>query len=167
MKIRQRADLAQAPDAATSPADEAVGFLLSHCLNRVSDATDRALASCGLNVRQFGVLHAVYRGMADTPSGIARLRFSNAAAITYTLDLLERRKLLTRKRAPDDRRVTRLQLTVKGEALVAQCIPQVVAAQDAVLRPLADEERALLQTLLIRIAGQAHRGTRSSGSAHD
>lgn len=135
-----------------SQAEEAVGFLLIRCINRITDAMDGSMAELGLNTQQFGVLHSIYRSRATTPSALARLRFTNSAAITYTLDVLEKKGLLFRKRSATDRRVIELELTAEGEALIQACIPKAIAAQDQVLSPLSSEDCQTLHTLLQHIA---------------
>src|SRR5690242_6501128 len=87
---------ATAPVSAVNHAEESIGLLISRCLNRLTDATAAFLTEFDLNSQQFGVLHSIYRGRASTPSALARLCFTNTAAITYTLDQLEKKKLLVR-----------------------------------------------------------------------
>ena len=132
--------------------EESVGFLLGRCLNRITDAIDRSLADLGVNAQQFGILHAVFKGTARNPSELARLRFQNSAAITYTLDTLEAKKLLSRRRSAQDRRVVEIDLTGEGKALTGACIPLVVEAQNCVLRSLTKDDYAMLSALLHKFA---------------
>lgn len=135
-----------------SQIEEAAGFLLIRCINRITDAMDKSMAEHDLNTQQFGVLHSVFRERASTPSALARLRFTNSAAITYTLDVLEKKALLNRKRSATDRRVIELELTAKGKDLIQVCIPKAIAAQEEVLHPLSGADCQVLHTLLKRIA---------------
>lgn len=116
------------------------------------------MAEHDLNSQQFGVLHSIFRGRASTPSALARLRFTNSAAITYTLDVLEKKSLLLRKHSVTDRRVIELELTVKGKDLIQVCIPKAIAAQEEVFRPLNSVDCQVLHTLLMRIATAADGG---------
>lgn len=134
--------------------EEAIGLLISRCLNRLTDATAAFLTEFDLNSQQFGVLHSIYRGRASTPSALARLCFTNTAAITYTLDVLEKKELILRKRSATDRRVIDLELTDKGDALVRACLPKALNAQHQVLEPLSPADCQVLRGLLQRIADQ-------------
>lgn len=134
--------------------EEAIGLLISRCLNRITDATAAAMADIDINSQQFGVLHSIYRGRASTPSALARLCFTNTAAVTYTLDQLEKKCLLSRSRSSSDRRVIELELTEQGKALVEDCLPRAVDAQNRVLSPLSEADCRTLRTLLQRIADQ-------------
>lgn len=140
--------------AKTYQPEETLGFLIGRCLNRITDAIDESLSEVGINSQHFGVLHAISRGRARSPSELARLRYQYSAAITYTLDVLEDRKLLVRKRSVQDRRAVELELTTEGEALTRACIPKLVEAQNRVLAGLSHEEYAVLGGLLRRVADQ-------------
>ena len=90
--------------------------------------------------------------MAGKVVNLARLRFQNSAAIAYTLDVLESRKLLTRTRNALDRRGVELDLTTEGRALTRACIARVVEAQNRVLECLDVTDYDVLTGLLKRIA---------------
>lgn len=144
--------------------EDSLGFLLGRCLNRIVDEIDVALAEYDVTAEQFGVLHAIYRGKATNPSELARLRYRHSAAITYTLDVLEKRKLLARKRSRADRRVITLQLTPAGTDVTRACIPRVVEAQNQVLRTVDREDYDLLSGLLKRIAYPTTRAIAPTGT---
>lgn len=141
-------------EAESYQTEDSLAFLIGRCINRITDAIDAALADLAINSQQFGVLHAILRGRAETPSELARLRFQNSAAITYTLDGLETKKLLVRIRGGRDRRQVRLELTKEGLALARRSLPLVVGAQNRVLEDLSRDEYRTLGTLLRRIAGE-------------
>lgn len=131
--------------------ENSLGFNLRRSFNRVTDEFDSALSDYALSAHQFGVLTTIFYGRASTPSEVARLRFQNGAAITYTLDRLEQRGLLRRKRSEEDRRVITLVLTEDGRELTRQCMEVVVAVQQRITHALSDDERENLFDMLQRI----------------
>lgn len=131
---------------------EDIGFTMRRTFNRLVDRVEDALSDHVVTSHQFGVLLALYHGLAHTPGEIARLRFQYGGAITYTLDRLEQRGLVKRARSEDDRRVITVTLTKEGEALVTECLPLVEAATDKFASPLSREERASLMDMLHRLA---------------
>jgi len=139
----------------TYKTEASLGFMLGRCVNRITDTIDASLAESGINSRQFGILHAILNGRAKNPSDLARLRYQYSAAITYTLDVLEKKKLLVRRRSVQDRRGIELELTPHGETLTRSCIPLVVEAQNRVLEQLSRDDYRTLSTLLSRIADGA------------
>jgi DNA-binding MarR family transcriptional regulator len=132
--------------------ENSIGFLLGLCINRVTDEIDQSLADLGINARHFGILHAILRRRATSPSDLARLRYQSGPALSYTLNILAARKLLLRTRSGHDRRVTKLALTAAGRALTRTCIPRVVAAQNRVLQGLNQADYRRLSKLLQYIA---------------
>ena len=131
--------------------EESLGFIAGRLLNMINDAIDLALKGTHLNSHRFGILHALLRGKVSSPTGIARLRYQNGAAVTYNLNLLEKQGLIVRVPSETDRRITELKLTAEGESLTRRCLPLVVEAQNRVLSPVGPEEHALMVRLLSRL----------------
>jgi DNA-binding MarR family transcriptional regulator len=134
--------------------EESIGFLLGCCISRITDAIDESLVDLGVRSEQFGVLHAILQGRAKNPSDLRRLRYRSSAAITYTLNALEERKMLVRTRCAQDGRGIELKLTAKGMALTKACIPRMIEAQNRVLECLDLEDFQMLSVLLRRLAVQ-------------
>lgn len=131
--------------------ERSLSFNLRRSFNRVTDEIDHALSDYALSAHQYGVLTTIYFERAKTPSEVARLRFQNGAAITYTLDRLEQRGLLERVRSDSDRRVITLALTSEGRELTRKCMASVIAAQDRLSGCLSPIERERLFDMLLRI----------------
>lgn len=131
--------------------ERSLAFNLRRSFNKVTDEVDSALSDFALSSHQFGVLTTIYFGRASTPSEVARLRFQNGAAITYTLDRLEQRGLLKRTRSRDDKRVITLVLTDEGRELTRQCMAIAVDVQNRMAEGLSPEERELLFDMLRRV----------------
>jgi DNA-binding MarR family transcriptional regulator len=89
-----------------------------------------------------------------TLAGLVALDRSNAARLCAGL---EARGLLHRAPDPRDRRARRLSLTGAGTALLRAAEPAVEAVQQALLAPLAPEQRAPFMAALAAIAA-AHNG---------
>lgn len=121
--------------------ERSLAFNLRRSFNKVIDEIDAALSEFALSSHQFGVLSTIYYGRASTPSEVARLRYQNGAAITYTLDRLEQRGLLQRTRSEADKRVITLVLTKEGRELTRKCMDAVVAVQDRMMKGLTARDR--------------------------
>jgi len=134
--------------------EESLAVQLRLCLDKITDAVDAALKDTGLNAQLFGALHAILQGSARNPSELAQLRYQNRAAITYTLNVLEKKSLIRRIINTSDRRMIELKLTPKGEALTRACLPLIVEAQNHALSPLTTEEYMSLQRSLRKLAEQ-------------
>jgi DNA-binding MarR family transcriptional regulator len=125
------------PDLDLSPL--AVLSRVSRLAKRLDRARDRAFATHGLAVWEFDVLVALRRTGPPyrlTPGQLLAETLVTSGTMTNRIDRLERRGLVVREPAPDDRRVTLVALTDEGRARV-----------DAAFEDLLAEERLLLADL--------------------
>lgn len=104
----------------------------------------------GLNVTP--VQYAALQAIADAPNvdqrTLARTIGFDTSTIGGVIDRLEGRALVQRNADPDDRRVRRLTLTAAGDALLAEVVPAMQRAQQRMLAPLPEAERAEFMRML-------------------
>jgi DNA-binding MarR family transcriptional regulator len=105
-------------------------------------------AAFDLTPVQFAALTTVARQPDMDQRTLARTIGFDTSTIGGVLDRLERRGLLQRNPAPDDRRVRRLSITAEGQALLAQALPAMQQAQKRILAPLPAADRAVFMRLL-------------------
>ena len=97
-----------------------------------------------LTESQFGTLEALYHLGPMSQSAICAKLLKSGGNTTLVIDNLEKRGLVQRRRAPEDRRVVMVELTEAGLQLISSIFPhhaQIVAAEMAVLGP--EEQRQL------------------------
>ncbi|CAM2010623.1 MarR family winged helix-turn-helix transcriptional regulator [Acanthopleuribacter pedis] len=144
---RERPDLDPAPMAVCGAVWRAYERLRQGLLANISPA--------GLDRPGFDVLLTLRRqgkGRALSPSGLAKEIMLSTSAMTNRLDRLEKKGLIERRSDPGDRRGLRIVLTEEGFALADRLVASHVAAQEAMLGALDEEERATLRRLLEKIA---------------
>lgn len=104
----------------------------------------------GLNVTP--VQYAALQAIADAPAidqrSLARTIGFDTSTIGGVIDRLEGRALVQRNADPDDRRVRRLTLTADGAALLERVLPAMQRAQQRMLAPLPEAERAEFMRML-------------------
>jgi DNA-binding MarR family transcriptional regulator len=138
--------------------DEFVPYRLSVLSNRVSGAIARQYTErFGLTMAEWRVM-AVLGGSPGLPArdlvertGMDKVQVSRAVAA------LVKRKRVVRRSDSADRRVMRLALTPKGEAVYAEIVPMARKLEAAFLSSLDEGERATLNRLLKRLSQQAER----------
>lgn len=108
-----------------------VGYLVRRIHQLGTIVLEPIFEAHGLSHAQWSTLVVIYLGRAATPAQIAREVGYDKGAMTRLIDDLETRGLLTRARCGEDRRVVRLTLTPKGEALGLECKKEVLAAWNA------------------------------------
>ncbi|PTM61004.1 MarR family winged helix-turn-helix transcriptional regulator [Phreatobacter oligotrophus] len=143
---------ARSDEARLGPLDDFIGFHL----RLAQEASFRAFAARvgdpDLKPRRFAVLTLIAENPGMTQTALGKAAGRDKSTLTTTLDDLVKRGLVSRERAPNDRRSYTLFLTDKGCAL-HQKLMAAARAHDADLdRLVGPENKALFLALLRRIA---------------
>src|SRR5262245_28946382 len=108
------------------------------------------LAQHDITQGRFGVLMALWgncqRAGSETdrpltPAELAERTGVTRATITGLVDTLERAGLVTRTPHPEDRRMMSVELTKRGEQLLARIMPEHFRKMAWLMGPLSEEER--------------------------
>ena len=91
---------------------------------------------------------------------IAQVTRTSAASVSSLLQGLERRDLVERRTEGGDERSKRVYATESGVELIAGFDAAMAAANETILAPLSEAERATLQALLTKITAQLPQPTR-------
>jgi MarR family 2-MHQ and catechol resistance regulon transcriptional repressor len=113
----------------------------------------------GLTASEFGTLEVLYH-KGDLPVGEIRSRvLLTSGSMTYVVDKLAGRGLVTRRHCPQDQRVTYVGLTPAGRRLVASIFPEHAEAIRQATAGLAPGEKRLIIALLKRLGLAAEHKT--------
>lgn len=137
-----------------SAAQEATVSLLvaaAHLLQRMNGV----LREHGITHDQYNVLRVLRGAEPDghTVAEVGRRMVSRAPDVTRLLDRLERRGLITRAWAPENRRFTIARITAAGLELMAAVDPALHALQQELMRDASPEELDILTRVCGRLAG--------------
>ena len=114
-----------------------------------------ALAACALTLTQLGVLEAVLHLGPLTHRELGRKLLTSPGNLTDVVDKLEKRGLVTRVRAEQDRRQVRVELTEAGRALIADIFPRHAADIAHAMAGLSPAELETLGHLLRKLGTTA------------
>lgn len=118
---------------------------------RLSRSTQKLMAGYKLTEPQFGVLEALYH-LGDMKIGdIINKTLSTSGNMTVVIRNLEQEGWVTRLRDPIDRRAHLVQLTPKGNALMASIFPEHLTELARLLGNLDAEEKQQLIALLKKL----------------
>ena len=109
------------------------------------------LDGLGMRLPHFAVLACLDAYAASSQRELAARLALDASDIVAILDELEERRLIERRRDPGDRRRYAVTSTRAGRAAYARARLAAAAAQDDFLDGLDAEERALLESMLVRV----------------
>ena len=118
----------------------------------VTSRMEAALAPLDLTPARYellGLLHNTEGGRMSLRD-LSRATLHHPATMTYTIDTLEKRKLLKRKADPKDRRAVLAEVTAAGRQLVDQA-SQLLANIEWGLADLSEDEAETVAVILSRV----------------
>ncbi|MDA2805371.1 MarR family winged helix-turn-helix transcriptional regulator [Nocardiopsis suaedae] len=137
------------------PQQPPIGLHVSRTAKVLSRAFGRALAQAGGSEPVWLILLALKRNPDSTQRRLADELEIREATLTHHLNGMERDGLITRRRAPENRRVHRITLTDEGQAAFLR-LRAAAAEFDRRLRSgISGDELAAVRTVLHRLAENA------------
>jgi DNA-binding MarR family transcriptional regulator len=127
-------------------------FLLKRLGFAAKEHSHDAFEGTGLSPFHFAVLALLEEDPRETQAVIADALGYDRGHLVRLLDELEERDLVARKRDPDDRRRHVVKMTPEGRKALGKLRAIVGKLEDEFLAPLDAGERAVLHTLLVRLA---------------
>lgn len=112
---------------------------------------EKRLAQDGLTATQIGVLEGILHLGPLTQRELGRKVLTSAGNMTDVIDKLAARGLVTRARAPQDRRSVIVDLTPAGRELIEKTFPQHAQDIAAAMAGLDQAELATLEILLRKL----------------
>jgi DNA-binding MarR family transcriptional regulator len=128
------------------------GFLINRIGAVARKQFSARLEELDLNLRMWGVLNVLDIEGAITQQALGQSVGIDPSSMVSTIDELEARGLVERRRHPSDRRAHALYLTEAGTETLARGRALARQAQDELLAPLDADERKELHDLLLRVA---------------
>jgi MarR family 2-MHQ and catechol resistance regulon transcriptional repressor len=125
--------------------------VLARAAAAVSRHAELDIARYGITGTEFGILEVLHHKGPLLLGDIQRKLLITSGGITYLVDRLEAKGLVTRQRCPDDRRARYAVLTPAGAALIRRIFPAHAKAMARALSGLTKQEQAEATTLLRRL----------------
>jgi DNA-binding MarR family transcriptional regulator len=137
--------------------DRFMPYRLSVLSNRVSSAIARQYSD------RFDLTIPEWRTMAvlgGTPGlsarDVAERTAMDKVQVSRAVESLMRARRVQRQTDPDDGRITRLSLTARGRAIYEEVVPLALHLEEVFLSALTAEERRQFDSLMAKLARQAH-----------
>jgi DNA-binding MarR family transcriptional regulator len=127
-------------------------FLLKRLGFAAKDRAVAAFETTGLNPQHHAVLSLLDEGVPETQGTIADALGHDRSHLVGLLDDLEERRLVERRRDPEDRRRHLVTITPAGRKALDELRALVRQLEADFLAPLDAEERRTLHTLLLELA---------------
>jgi DNA-binding MarR family transcriptional regulator len=131
------------------------GALLDHLARRMRLRAEAVLAPLGLRPRHLVALTVLRDRGGSTQQALGATLEMDGTNVVGLLNELEARKLVERRRSPEDRRRHVVELTDAGATQLAKVEVALSALEDEVLGALDESQRETLYNLLQRAANGA------------
>jgi MarR family transcriptional regulator, lower aerobic nicotinate degradation pathway regulator len=131
------------------------GALLDHLARRMRLRAEAVLAPLGLRPRHLVALTVLRDRGGSTQQALAVTLAMDGTNVVGLLNELEARKLIERRRSPEDRRRHVVELTDAGATQLAKVEIALSALEDEVLGALDESQRETLYNLLQQAANGA------------
>jgi DNA-binding MarR family transcriptional regulator len=132
---------------------DSISLLFSTLSSRTSGGMVDALKPLGLQPRETGILASVNQFGAMSQRRLSQLLGIDRSTMVTCVDRLEGLKLVEREPCPNDRRVTLITLTARGEQAVRDAKRQLDTFEAQMLAPLTKAEQMTLRETLGKISG--------------
>jgi DNA-binding MarR family transcriptional regulator len=142
-------------DIETFRPSQGVGAFISRARRTIVEAIDRKLAPLDISHAQWIVVMLLGDGAAFTAAELCKTLIYDPGAMTRLLDRLEKKGVLRRVRAKDDRRTARLELTAEGKRLYPRILEALVGVFNHLLHGFSKSDARQLEDLLKRMVANA------------
>jgi MarR family transcriptional regulator, transcriptional regulator for hemolysin len=129
-----------------------IGLRLTHASRVISRAFDDALGAAGGSLPVWLVLLNLKMRSVASQRELAEAMGIKEATLTHHLNAMETGGLITRRRDPANRRIHVVELTQAGESLFGRLRQAAVTFDGRLRHQVSDQEIALLESLLGRLA---------------
>jgi len=132
-----------------------IGLHLDLVLRKVQDAYLRKFRQLNVNltIEQWVILHQIYKlGENASQRDIVQSNFRNRATISRVLSGLERKEWVKKTRFKGDQKRFKLELTNKGQELIAIVLPEAKALRQAAITNLDTKDFETFLRVLNTIA---------------
>jgi DNA-binding MarR family transcriptional regulator len=125
-----------------------LGYLLKHAHLRMAELTTKALASHGIDGREFGVLLSLTGREPPSQQQAARRLGIDRTTMVAMLDALEGKGLVSRHPHADDRRRNVVELTDAGKDTLRRAVEASEEVERVFLAALSPRDRERLRSAL-------------------
>jgi MarR family 2-MHQ and catechol resistance regulon transcriptional repressor len=125
--------------------------VLSRAHRTIGEHARRDIERHELGTTEFAVLEVLFHRGPLMIGEVGERVLLTSGSTTYVVDKLEGRGLLHRRACREDRRVTYVELTEEGRALLGEIFPEHAEALRRAMEGLTTEEKRIVAALLRRL----------------
>jgi len=148
--------------------DYRFGDSLSYHLNKVTNVIryqfNKYLKSLEITGEQFAIMKIIQEHANLSQNQIAKIILKDKTTIARAIDLLEKKKLISKKRSADDRRMYLIEINESGRQILSQAIPIVIRYNKIIKDRINDkDEEAFLRVLNVMLNASKNLSQKEQG----
>lgn len=116
-------------------------IVLSRASKVIAEEAHKLIDQYGLNPTEFGVMELLYHRGRQPIQKIGQKILLRSGSMTYVVNKLEERGLLTRAICEEDKRITYISITEKGVSLIESIFPKHAENIESLMSGLSVEEQ--------------------------
>lgn len=128
--------------------EETICFQLLILRDKIHDALKEDFQVIGITYSNYVALLIIQEHPGLTQAELAQYNHKDRNVIGQTIDKLEEKGYVQRKKDPNDRRVYRLYVTEEGKKILESYGEKIRQSEDAILSMLDQEQRQIFCTAL-------------------
>ncbi|WP_404331883.1 MarR family winged helix-turn-helix transcriptional regulator [Mesobacillus maritimus] len=126
-------------------------LVLMQTSKRVHDRIKEEMTKNKLSITEFSVLEVLYHKGRQTIQQIGKSILISSGSMTYVIDKLEERGLVSRNACPDDRRAIHVLLTDQGNTVMNEIMPTYHELVSDMFGSLSDDDAETFVQLLRKV----------------
>lgn len=126
-------------------------IILSRASKVLLEEANKLIEKHGLNPTEFAVLELLYHKGRQPIQKIGQKILLTSGSMTYVVDKLEKRGLIERVYCTEDKRITYMSITCKGNELIDEIFPQHAKNIQNIMSALSPDEQEQAIILLRKL----------------
>ncbi|WP_438347435.1 MarR family winged helix-turn-helix transcriptional regulator [Paenibacillus sp. FA6] len=131
--------------------EQSIGFKYAHIFRKISTLFANRLRPYDITPEQWAVLYQVCHEEGINQKEIALRTDKDQPTVTRILDVLDKKKLITRQMNPTDRRAFLICATDSAKTLILDTLPLELGLNDKLVSGITDEQLQSLQQIMQQI----------------
>ncbi|MDN5353104.1 MAG: MarR family transcriptional regulator, organic hydroperoxide resistance regulator [Clostridiales bacterium] len=128
--------------------EKCVSYITENSIKKISETFGKRLESKNVTRIQWIALYYLNTYSTISQKDLAECMYITDSSVARLLDRMNRDGLIERVKSEEDRRITYVKLTEKGQALINEILPEGEAFSNQLLEGLTEEELNIFEKVI-------------------
>ena len=128
--------------------EKCVSYITENSIKKISESFGKRLEDKNITRIQWIALYYLNSYQTISQKDLAECMYITDSSVARLLDRMNRDGLVERVKSAEDRRVTNIQLTEKGQALIDDVLPEGELFSNQLLEGITEEELVVFESVI-------------------